>query len=479
MNLLPVAPAAGQSAVGPGAAAGLPATGQGAAAGFQAAMAAFFGAISPVDGAPASKPAAAAPSGDQAKADAGDAAETDGVGADAQALAAALFFAPPALAQPQQPATPDGGAPAAGAGQTAVAATATAQLQMSVEAEGAAAEASPEAADAPVADGKAQQQALNQALAPAPKAVAPAPGDAPTKPAPAAAQAAPVAPTAVAAPETPAEPAEIVNALPAAEVAEDAAAPAELARPQAKSRTAPRTETGQTALAGLEAAAPVDAEEAPRPLNPVAAANPKIADKPSDGPLAAATPSLEAVPTEGRAGGPDALPQATSTLASATAAPQHTATAVVRGSPETVANLAADILKKLDGQSTRFDVELDPAGLGKVDVRVEIGAHGRLTASLTFDNPQAAAELRGRSGELHRALEQAGFDTSGGFSFTSGGDQSGQGLAGQQQQQNDPGGWRGRAFQAALNVADEASEGALAGSIQLQRRTDSGVDIRI
>ena len=66
------------------------------------------------------------------------------------------------------------------------------------------------------------------------------------------------------------------------------------------------------------------------------------------------------------------------------------APAVVRGSPQTVAHLSAEIARRLEAQTTRFQVELEPAGLGKVDVTVEIGAAGVLTAALNCDNVQAA-----------------------------------------------------------------------------------------
>ncbi|MBX3481145.1 MAG: flagellar hook-length control protein FliK [Caulobacter sp.] len=63
----------------------------------------------------------------------------------------------------------------------------------------------------------------------------------------------------------------------------------------------------------------------------------------------------------------------------------------------------------MGGPSSRFDLQLDPHGLGKVDVSVEIGADGRLAARLNFDNAQAASDLRGRAQDLRQALEQAGF----------------------------------------------------------------------
>ena len=153
------------------------------------------------------------------------------------------------------------------------------------------------------------------------------------------------------------------------------------------------------------------------------------------------------------------------------------AAAALRASPQTVATLAAQIARKLDGRSSRFDVQLDPAGLGKVDVRIEIGASGRMTAAMSFDTPQAAAELRARAGELQKALEQAGFDLSGGMSF----DVAGEGGRGAQARQDEAGqsanaAFRGRAFQAALETGGEA---VAPNPLNLRRTTPDGVDIRI
>ncbi|MND85731.1 Flagellar hook-length control protein FliK [compost metagenome] len=52
---------------------------------------------------------------------------------------------------------------------------------------------------------------------------------------------------------------------------------------------------------------------------------------------------------------------------------------------------------------------LTPEELGRVDVSLEIDNDGRLTARLAFDNPAAAADLRGRADELRRQLQEAGF----------------------------------------------------------------------
>lgn len=152
----------------------------------------------------------------------------------------------------------------------------------------------------------------------------------------------------------------------------------------------------------------------------------------------------------------------------------------VRGSPETVANLAAQILKKLEGQSTRFDLELNPGGLGKVDVRLEIGANGQLTAAMTFENPQAAAELRARASELQKALEQAGFNLSGGLTFDVAGDRGQQQRqAWQDQTENNGQTFRGQAFRAALDTAGDAADAAVQGALRLRRGVTASLDLRI
>lgn len=102
-----------------------------------------------------------------------------------------------------------------------------------------------------------------------------------------------------------------------------------------------------------------------------------------------------------------------------TAAPQESAAArdlglshLSRATVETTAQIAAQIIKKLDGRSTRFDMALTPEGLGRVDVSLEIESDGQVTARLAFDTPAAAADLRARADELRRQLMEAGLHLS-------------------------------------------------------------------
>ncbi len=148
--------------------------------------------------------------------------------------------------------------------------------------------------------------------------------------------------------------------------------------------------------------------------------------------------------------------------------------APARGSPETVARLAADIARKLDGQTTRFDVQLDPLGLGKVDISIEINADGRLSASLSFDSAQTAADLRSRAGELRQALENAGFDLAdGGLSF----DMNNPGGSGGREARETLAAWSGRAFETARSSLEQAEAAAVRSP--WSRTPSGGVDIRI
>lgn len=190
----------------------------------------------------------------------------------------------------------------------------------------------------------------------------------------------------------------------------------------------------------------------------------------------AAPADIETADTTASLDAPDQPSTSTATSASATNLEARDS-ARLAATSATVADLAAQVSRKLQGRNTHFDIQLTPEGLGRVDVRVDIDAQGKLTAAMAFDNPHAAAELRSRSGDLQRALEQAGFDISGGLSFQS--PQDGQGGRQFADQAPDREAWQGRAFQNALGVADEAETAAVAARLYQQRRSPTGVDVRI
>jgi flagellar hook-length control protein FliK len=240
-----------------------------------------------------------------------------------------------------------------------------------------------------------------------------------------------------------------------------------------------RIETARKETAAQPLLTPTAIDPATKPVATVVTAafatQPAHADSVDDKPA-----EPEVAPLKVEATDDAGLAQAPAAAAHATPASAQAATTAARGAPETVASLAAHIIKSAQGRATRFDVELHPADLGRVDVRLEIGAHGRMTASMSFENPQAAAELRGRADELRNALENAGFDVSGGLSFDVAGD-PGQGRNRPDQQAPDGGGvLRGRAFEAAVAAAGETANVALAGALSAyQSRVAPGLDIRI
>jgi hypothetical protein len=95
-------------------------------------------------------------------------------------------------------------------------------------------------------------------------------------------------------------------------------------------------------------------------------------------------------------------------------APQGPAAAdPTQAAPAAVAYLASSIIKQGNGaRSSSFNIELHPAELGRVDVKLQIQADGQLAARMAFDNPVAAASFQAHADDLRRSLEQAGFQLS-------------------------------------------------------------------
>ena len=173
-------------------------------------------------------------------------------------------------------------------------------------------------------------------------------------------------------------------------------------------------------------------------------------------------PALKFEPSDPAAAGqahgetpPDNAALAALASAGAAAAPLPQG-ALPLATPQTVSQLANAVAGQA-GKATRFQVELNPDGLGKVDVQIGISARGELTAAMNFQTPHAASELSARASELQSALQQAGFDVaSSALTFTSG-DPSGQGLGSQQQQQQrqaDAPAWRQSAFSNLADASD-------------------------
>lgn len=153
------------------------------------------------------------------------------------------------------------------------------------------------------------------------------------------------------------------------------------------------------------------ARQVPTTLPPALAANIKPATGQAEF-IAAAIPGDIAAGGEGEGPGSEPLPPLENTAASAHNAPGMRETGLSqlsRATVEATAQIAAQILRRLEGRSTRFEMALTPDELGRVDVKLDIDSEGRLNARLAFDNPAAATDLKGRADELRRQLEDAGF----------------------------------------------------------------------
>lgn len=98
---------------------------------------------------------------------------------------------------------------------------------------------------------------------------------------------------------------------------------------------------------------------------------------------------------------------------------QHAAaeTGAQRAAPA-AAQVGREIVRRFSGGNTSFELRLDPADLGRVEVRMEVTRDHRVTAVITADNPQALAELARNARDLEQQLQSAGLQLSdNGLSF--------------------------------------------------------------
>lgn len=184
------------------------------------------------------------------------------------------------------------------------------------------------------------------------------------------------------------------------------------------------------------------------------------------------TPSPPMPPTAMPARTPEALADTSQGLA---LAPSRLPSALSRATVETTAMIAAQVLRRLDGRTTRFEMALTPESLGRVDVSLEIDSEGRMAARLAFDNPAAAAELRGRADELRRQLEQAGlFLAEDALQF------SDRETASRDQRRDDSHGLSDRAFSRSSALAEQADRQATdAPAWRVLNLTPDRVDLKV
>jgi hypothetical protein len=74
--------------------------------------------------------------------------------------------------------------------------------------------------------------------------------------------------------------------------------------------------------------------------------------------------------------------------------------------------VAQQIVRRANGDNTRFELRLDPPELGKIQVRLDVSRDHKVTAVVSADNPQALNELSRGARDLQQALQSAGLDLS-------------------------------------------------------------------
>jgi len=139
--------------------------------------------------------------------------------------------------------------------------------------------------------------------------------------------------------------------------------------------------------------------------------------------------------------------------------------------PVPLSGLAVEIAATALSGKSRFEIRLDPADLGRIDVRVDVDRNGQVTSHLTVEKPETLSMLRQDAPQLQRALDDAGLKTgTGGLQFSLR-DQSSSG-------QNSNSG--GSNAQRLVVSEDDSVPAAIAGrSYGRTLLSSAGVDIRV
>jgi flagellar hook-length control protein FliK len=243
------------------------------------------------------------------------------------------------------------------------------------------------------------------------------------------------------------------------------------------------------------AAAPTKTDAAPTaaPDTPDTAAAPASADaKSAASPAAATAASATATTTTAAAAatiadvarGDSKVDVATTAIATTTAttdaiatmraagadvAKVATAPPALQSAPPATIQVYSRMVERFDGRAQRFEVRLDPAELGRVDVRIEVGADKKVHAVLAAHDSAALTDLMRGQRSLERALQDAGLDLAdGGLKFELSGD-NGRSLSGNQQQNNAWGSPEDAYVWRSFNTVDVPVEAGAADLAQATR----------
>jgi len=126
--------------------------------------------------------------------------------------------------------------------------------------------------------------------------------------------------------------------------------------------------------------------------------------------------------------------------------------------------------------NNQIQIELNPASLGKIEVRLDFAHDGRISAVISADRPDTLQLLNHDAKALEQSLRDAGLRAdSGSLTFNLRGGDAG---TGQQQQFAQSSGGYGRSAALADDDASLAPLGAIAASAS-GRRHDGNLDIQV
>jgi flagellar hook-length control protein FliK len=135
-----------------------------------------------------------------------------------------------------------------------------------------------------------------------------------------------------------------------------------------------------------------------------------------DHPLLTATPHAPADTANTGVQTTATIPQQ---LTPAAAAVDSLSVTVATGAPVPLNGLALEIAASVRSGKSRFEIRLDPADLGRIDVRIDVDRNGQVTSHLRVERPETLSMLRQDAPQLQRALDDAGFKTGdGGLQFS-------------------------------------------------------------
>lgn len=218
-------------------------------------------------------------------------------------------------------------------------------------------------------------------------------------------------------PVTQAAPVAIEQLPPAVQLAIAATiAPAQQAAAPTGQRIAkPTAETGDVKQAP-------DANTAKMAASPAPNANLKTQAAKANVVAVAAGEPVAASPSQAGAADSQQIAQTSTITTTATQASTHAQhVAADTGAQRTgsaATQVGREIIRRFDGGNTSFEIRLDPAELGRVEVRMEVSRDHRVTAVITADTPQALTELARHARELESQLQSAGLQLSdNGLSF--------------------------------------------------------------